>query len=236
MNAHSQVDAGASRIAAAIGAPARARMLYCLVDGRPHTGTELALVAEVTPPTATAHLQRLARQRLVRVTADGRRRLYTLGGAHVAAALEALSVLAGGARETAAPPPPALSRLRAARSCYDHLAGVLGVRLYERLVALGWLAAPPQARDGACDLTPGGTAAFASLGIDVRGRRRLHRRFAYSCTDWSERRPHLAGSLGAALLDVALKRRWVVRDRDSRALDVTALGHRELSARFGVRL
>lgn len=224
----------ASRIAAAIGAPARARMLYCLVDGRPRTGTELALVAEVAPPTATAHLQRLARQQLVRVTADGRRRLYTLGSDHVAAALEALSVLAGGARETAAS--PALSRLRAARSCYDHLAGVLGVRLYERLVALGWLTAPSKAADGACDLTAGGAAAFETLGIDVRGRRRLRRRFAYGCTDWSERRPHLAGSLGAALLDVALRRRWVVRDRDSRALDVTTLGHRELAARFGVRV
>ncbi len=233
VDADRQVDALASRIAAAIGAPARARMLYCLVDGRPRTSTELSLVAEVTPPTATAHLQRLARQQLVTVTAEGRRRLYRLGSAHVAAALEALSVLAGGRREAAVP--AALSRLRAARTCYDHLAGLLGVSLFDRLGALGWIQPHPRSADAACDLTADGATALARLGVDVDAARERRRRFAYGCVDWSERRPHLGGALGAALLDAALGRGWVRRVRDSRALEVTAAGQRELLGRFGLR-
>ncbi len=238
MDVPAETDALAARIAAAIGAPARARMLYCLVDGRPRTSTELALVAVVTPPTATAHLQRLAALRLVRVAAQGRRRLYSLAGAPVAAALEALSVLAGGSRGTAVPSPaepPALSRLRAARTCYDHLAGVLGVSLFDRLATLGWLQTHPRSADAACDLTADGARALASLGVDVAAARARRRRFAYGCVDWSERRPHLGGALGAALLDVALERQWVRRERDTRALALTAIGRRVLLSRFGIR-
>lgn len=236
MNASANADQAVSRIAGAIAAPARARMLYCLVDGRPRTSTELALVAHVTPSTASLHLQRLVTQRLVRVEAQGRYRYYNLESSQVATALEALSVLAGHPGPGGAAGADATERLRAARTCYDHLAGVLGVTLYDRLVALGWLTGATKAADTACDLTPPGVAAFQSLGIDVEERRLLRRRFAYACTDWSERRPHLAGALGAALLDVALEKRWVTRDRDSRALNVTALGYRDLRATFGVQL
>lgn len=234
MSARVHADRGISAIAAAIATPARARMLYCLVDGRPRTSTELALVADVTPSTASLHLHRLLARRLVRVEPQGKHRYYRLESPDVAAVLEALSVVAG------APGPGVVmkstDRLRIARSCYDHLAGMTGVLLYNRLVALGWLTTASRKGDTTCDLTPDGERAFQALGIDVHERRLLRRRFAYSCVDWSERKPHLAGSLGAALLEVALKRRWVVRERDSRALDVTTLGHRELAARFGLRL
>ncbi len=233
MNVDREADVAASRIAAAIGAPARARMLYCLVDGRPRTSTELSLVAEVTPPTATAHLQHLARQHLVRVTADGRRRLYTLGSTRVAAALEALSVLAGAARPVSVP--PVVTRLRAARTCYDHLAGALGVSLFDRLEVLGWLRPHERPADRAWELTPEGARSLETLGVDVAGARAQRRRLAYGCVDWSERRPHLGGALGAALLDVALARRWVSRERDGRALTVTAVGRRELLNRLGIR-
>src|SRR5271156_3919676 len=129
-------DAAVAPIAAAIGEPARARMLYCLVDGRARTSTELAVVADVTPSTASVHLQRLKARRLVKVFAQGKHRYYSLEGANVAAALEALSVLAGASRDAFVPNTP--NRLRAARTCYDHIAGTLGVLLHDRLQALEW--------------------------------------------------------------------------------------------------
>jgi DNA-binding transcriptional ArsR family regulator len=231
MNVEDHTDVAVSRIAAVIGQPARARILYCLVDGRARTSTELAVVADVTPSTASAHLHRLKTRRLVKVFAQGKLRYYSLQGAHVAAALEALSVLAGGSRDVFVPSTP--SRLRAARTCYDHIAGTLGVLLHDRFKALGWLSGGSGA-DNAYDLTPPGAKAFAALGVDIEATRTLRRRFAYACLDWSERRPHLGGAVGAALLNVALKRKWVIQDLDSRALTITRVGRRELLTRFGL--
>jgi DNA-binding transcriptional ArsR family regulator len=226
-----QADAAASSIAAAIGEPARARMLYCLVDGHARTSTELAAVAEVAPSTASMHLQRLKSERLVKVFAQGKHRYYSLEGANVAAALEALSVIAGGSREAFVPNTPNL--LRAARTCYDHIAGALGVSLHDRFTALGWLSRGSGA-DDAYDVTGEGARALEALGIDVEATRALRRRFAFACLDWSERRPHIGGALGAAVLHVALKKQWVSQDLDSRALTITSAGRRELQARFGL--
>src|SRR6266568_6015382 len=233
MNVEDHADAAVSRIAAAIGEPARARMLYCLADGRARTSTELAVVGEVTPSTASVHLQRLKAQRLVKVFAQGKHRYYSLEGANVAAALEALSVLAGGARNAFIPNTP--SPLRAARTCYDHIAGTLGVSLHDRFEALGWLSSGLGA-EHSYDLTAGGVNAFKALGVDIEAARTLRRRFAYACVDWSERRPHIGGAVGAALLSVALKRKWVMQDFDSRALTVTRVGRREMLTRFGLHL
>ena len=225
-------DAAVAGIAAAIGDLSRARMLYCLSDGLARTSTELAMVAEITPSTASVHLQRLEAQRLVKVRAQGRHRYYSLEGRHVAAVLESLSVLAGTGRRAFTPNTP--NRLRAARTCYDHIAGALGVALHDRFRALGWLAGRHGANQNYV-LTPGGAKALAALGIDVEAARALRRRFAYGCLDWSERRPHVAGAIGAALLDLALKRKWVTHDLDSRALTVTRYGRREMFTRFGLR-
>ena len=177
------------------------------------------------------HLRRLEAQRLVKVFAQGRHRYYSLEGRHVAGVLEALSVLAGGGRRVFTPNTP--NRLRAARTCYDHIAGALGVGLHDCFLALGWLAGKSGANQN-YDLTPSGVKAFAALGIDVEAARALRRRFAYGCLDWSERKPHLAGAMGAALLNVALKRKWVIQDLDSRALTITRTGRREIQARFGL--
>lgn len=215
----------ASSIAAAIGEPARARMLYCLMDGHARTSTELAIVADVSPSTASVHLHRLKAEHLINVMIQGKHRYYSLETPYVAAVLEALSVLAGSPRRKFVPNTP--NRLRAARTCYDHLAGTLGVGLHDRFQALRWLSA-------SYDLTPKGAQALESLGIDIESTRDLRRRFAFACLDWSERRPHLGGALGAALLKVALKRKWVIQDLDSRALSVTSLGQREMQARFGL--
>jgi DNA-binding transcriptional ArsR family regulator len=218
-------------IAAAIGEPARARMLYSLLDGRARTSTELAVIAEVTPSTASVHLRRLQAQELVKVVAQGKHRYYSLVGRDVAEVLEALSVLAGVRRGTFVPNTP--NGLRAARTCYDHIAGTLGVALHDSFEAKGWLTNGSGA-DTSYELTREGAKAFEALGIEVEAIRKLRRRFAYACVDWSERRPHIGGALGAALLNVALNRKWVAQDLDSRALTITRTGRREFSSRFGL--
>lgn len=234
MNVKQHADAGASGIAAAIGEPARARMLYCLMDGHARTSTELAAVADVSPSTASVHLNRLRSAHLVKVLVQGKHRYYSLDGLDVAGVLEGLSVLAGGARNNFVPSTP--SRLRAARTCYDHLAGTIGVSLHDRFTALHWLSASSPASDNSYQLTQAGAKTFEALGIDIAATRTLRRRFACACLDWSERRFHVGGALGAAFLKIALRRKWLLQDLDSRALNLTTLGQREFLARFGLQL
>jgi DNA-binding transcriptional ArsR family regulator len=234
MNAEIHPDLAVSRIAAAIGEPARARMLYCLLDGHARTSTELAVVAEVTPSTASAHLNRLKAENLVKVFDQGKYRYYSLEGPNVANALEGLSVLAGASPDKFAPTTP--GRLRAARTCYDHMAGTVAVLLHNRFQALGWLSASSARGNNSYELTRAGAKAFEALGIDIAGVRALRRRFAYACLDWSERQPHIGGALAAAFLKIAMKRKWVTQDLDSRALTVTSLGRREFLARFGLEI
>src|SRR5258708_28755740 len=157
MNVEHHVDAAVSRIAAAIGEPARACMLYCLMDGHARTSTELAMVADVSPSTASVHLNRLKREHLVKVLVQGKHRFYSLEGPNVVSALEGLSVLAGASRDKFTPSTP--SRLRAARTCYDHIAGTLGVSLHDRFKALGWLTAGSTGSDNGYDVTLCGTKA-----------------------------------------------------------------------------
>jgi DNA-binding transcriptional ArsR family regulator len=227
-------DTAICSIAGAIGEPARARMLYRLTDGRARTSTELAVVAAVSPSTASVHLQRLKSERLVRVHAQGKHRYYSLAGADVAAALEALSVLAGSASRTPFTSTTPM-RLRAARTCYDHIAGTLGVGLHDRLVALSWVQkAKTESTD--YELTSPGVRALERLGVDVQTMRAERRRLAFACLDWSERRPHFGGALGAALLALALRKRWVEQDLDSRTLTITRAGRREMKAQFGLTM
>lgn len=234
MNVETDTDAAVSRIAAAIGEPARARMLYCLLDGHARTSTELSVVAEVSPSTASVHLNRLKTAHLIKVVFQGKHRFYSLEGPKVANALEGLSVLAGVSRDKFVPNTP--SRLRAARTCYDHMAGTVGVLLHDRFKALGWLSDSSTDGDNAYELTRDGEKGFESLGIDLEATRTLRRRFAYACLDWSERRPHVGGALAAGLLEVALKRKWLTQDLDSRILGVTNLGRREMLTRFGLHV
>jgi DNA-binding transcriptional ArsR family regulator len=234
MNVEHHAGAAISRIAAAIGEPARVRILYCLMDGHARTSTELSVVAEVSPSTASAHLNRLKIAHLVKVLVQGKHRFYSLEGPDVASALEGLSVLAGGSRDKFVPNTP--SRLRAARTCYDHMAGTAGVSLHDRFKALRWLLASSNGSDNVYDLSSDGTRAFEALGIDIQATRMLRRRFACACLDWSERRPHVGGALGAAFLRVALERKWVVQELDCRALGVTSLGRREMLTRFGLQV
>jgi len=234
MDAVNNTDYAASRIAAAIGEPARARMLYCLMDNHARTSTELAVVADVSPSTASVHLHRLQAERLVKVLIQGKHRYYSLEGTEVAGVLEGLSALAGAPRDRFVPNTP--NRLRAARTCYDHIAGSLGVLLHDRLKVLDCLSAGAAGNGDSYDLTPKGIRMFETLGIDIDATRTLRRRFAFACLDWSERRSHLGGAIGAALLKLALKRRWVTQDLDTRALSLTRHGQRELLTKFGLRI
>lgn len=231
MNAEQSDEVAVARIAGAIGEPARARMLFCLMDGHARTSTELAIVAEVSTSTASAHLNRLKTERLVTVITQGKHRFYSLEGPRVARVLEGLSVLADQPRPRFVPNTP--TRLRAARVCYDHMAGHLGVLLHDRIKQLRWLS---QSKDGSYDLTPEGVDALRTFGIDAAELRKLRRRFAYACLDWSERRPHIGGALGSALLQTAVKRKWITQDLDSRAIRVTNMGRRELLARLGLEV
>ena len=235
MDVNEQMDFAISRIASAIGEPARVRILYCLLDGHARTSTELAIVADVTPSTASAHLNRLRAEHLINVIVQGKHRYYSLAGPNIARALEGLSVVAGGSRPKFVPNTP--SRLRNARTCYDHMAGALAVSLHKHFKDMKWISANLSGDDDKVyDLTPKGLKAFEALDIDVAAIRTLRRRFAYACLDWSERQPHLGGALGAALLKTMLKRKWVVGDLDSRALSVTSLGQREVAKRFGIQV
>ena len=234
MNVEQHKDDAVSRIAAAIGDRARSRMLYSLVDGHARTSTELAVIADVSASTASAHLSRLKTECLVKMIVQGKHRYYSLQGTNVARVLEGLSVLAGGHRDTFVPNTP--HHLRFARTCYDHIAGTLGVALHDRWKALAWLSASRSDGDGAYRVTSDGAKGCQAVGIDLDATRKLRRRFAYACLDWSERRPHLGGALGAAILDLALKKRWVTQDLDSRALRVTSLGRREMQSRFGLEV
>jgi DNA-binding transcriptional ArsR family regulator len=218
MDAHHSL----SSLAAAIAEPARARMLCALLDGRARTATELCALSDLAASTTSAHLARLVDQELLVCMPQGRHRYYALHGPDVAAALESMLAVAG--RSTGSKLSSVPASLREARTCYDHLAGTLAVALLDWLLAQGWL---ERAANRAFALRPRGERGLVAWGVEVDAARTARRHFACACVDWSERRPHLAGALGAALLDAALRRRWLMRDADSRAVQVSAKGRRE---------
>lgn len=213
-------------VAALIGDPARANILTALMDGRALTASELAAAAGVALPTASGHLGKLTEAGLLGVEKQGRHRYYRLSGTDVAEVLEGLMGLAQrtGAMRVRAGPRDA--ELRAARVCYDHLAGEEGVALLERLVARGLLDGGEKPR-----LTDAGRAAFAAIGIDVAALERRRRPTCLPCLDWSERRHHLGGALGAAILARAVTLGWVTRG-EGRALRITPAGRTAFAAAF----
>jgi DNA-binding transcriptional ArsR family regulator len=234
MNPPLAEDVILSGIAMAIGEPARTRILLSLLDGHARTSTELAALAEVTPSTASAHLNRLRESNLVRVAAQGRHRYYSLHGTEVACVLESLSVLAGRSARKFAPNTP--EPLRKARTCYDHMAGEIAVALHDHFLKEGWLLRSNRSGPDGYELSNPGIKKLEGLGIDLADARRARRRFAYACLDWSERRPHVAGAVGAVLLHHALAKKWVVRDLSSRALRLTRFGQNEALMRLGIKL
>lgn len=219
-----------AEVAHLMGDPARAHMLCALMGGMALTAGELANQGGVTAQTASGHLAQMVAARLLVVERQGRHRYFRLAGAEVADAVAALMALAATGPRRHRPPGPRDAALRQARTCYDHMAGRLAVALAAALVARGHV----ELEDGAGLVTPAGRAFLADLGIDPDppggGRRPLCR----TCLDWSERRPHLAGRLGAALLERFVALGWVARVPGSRALEVTRRGEAGFAARFGI--
>lgn len=221
---HVARDADIAPVAALIADPTRAAILTALLGGRALAAGELARLAGVSAATASAHLSRLLDGRLVDVVRQGRHRYYRLAGHEVAEVLEVL------ARVGTRPPVRSLRQsrqarlLEEARTCYDHLAGRAGVGLLDRLRAGGHL-------DGE-EVTPAGERLLTRLGVDVAAARRARRRFAPECLDWTERRAHLGGALGAAVTGALLDLGWYVRGPVPRAVTLTDEGRGGLAALF----
>jgi DNA-binding transcriptional ArsR family regulator len=221
--------------AALLAEPPRAAMLQALLSGEALTAGELARVAGIGAPAASAHLARLVEGGLVAVHPQGRHRYHRLASEEVAAAIETL----GGLAAAMAPPRrwPHGEAFRSARLCYDHLAGRLGVAVHAGLTGRGWIAPAP----GGWAATPAGEAGLAALGIDLAAARQA-RRFACDCMDWSERRAHLAGGLGREIAACCLRHHWVSRlpgDGEGdplarRRLAVTPEGARRLGEALGI--
>ena len=229
-----RLDPDIARLAGALADPSRIAMLDALLDGSALAIGALARRAGITAATASGHLRRLLDERLVSVDRDGRSHRVRLAGPAVAQLLESIAAL------VAPPAPPAHTaaatsrarELRFARTCYDHLAGVVGVRVTGALVDRRWL----ELRDDGFTAAPGLIAWLADHGHALADESPSRRPLVRSCLDWSERTPHVAGRIGAAIADLALDQKWVVRVRDSRALRLTDRGRaafaKELAAKF----
>jgi DNA-binding transcriptional ArsR family regulator len=217
-----------AEIAALVGDPARANILCALLGGRALTATELAFAAGVTPQTASGHLGRLLAARLLVLMKQGRHRYYRLAGPQVAQMLESIMNVALEAPPRFQPRSRLDDQLRQARTCYDHIAGRLGVALADRmteheLIILG---------DEAGEVTPAGADLLSRLGVDLSAARARRRVFCRPCVDWTERRPHIGGAVGAALASRCFELKWIERLRDSRALAITPAGRRGLMDAF----
>jgi DNA-binding transcriptional ArsR family regulator len=223
----SQLETDLSSVAALMGEPARAAMLCALMDGLALPAGELAELAGISPQTASTHLLKLLEGKLLTVESHGRHRYYRLSSAEVAAALEALMVIAPQPRKRNSSD----TDLCFARTCYDHLAGWLGVEFVQALKNSGCLE-----QDGLqFNLTPTGWKTFEAFGLDLETLA-LQRHFAKACLDWTERKHHLGGALGRAITSKMLELKWLVRLPNGRALRVTEIGRFGLQKTFGMRL
>jgi DNA-binding transcriptional ArsR family regulator len=219
-----------TRIAAAIGDPVRAEMLTALMAGRALTATELATHTGITKQTGSTHLRRLLDAHLVAMHAQGRHRYFSIANEDVAQLIERMTGIAADASAVRLRTGPRESALRKARVCYDHLAGQLAVSMYDRFTREGWLHFNQQT----LTLTPEGEHSISRFGIDLDHVRTRRRTLCRACMDWSERRNHLAGALGAAILDRILDRGWAKLERASRLIVFRRRGERAFNDAFGI--
>ncbi|MBV9388059.1 MAG: winged helix-turn-helix transcriptional regulator [Chroococcidiopsidaceae cyanobacterium CP_BM_ER_R8_30] len=224
-------DPDFSSIATLIADPSRAAMLAALLGGQTLPATELAHCAQISPQTASTHLNKLVAGHLVTVKRQGRHRYYCLASSEVATVLETLATLAPASPVRSFQQSQHAQAIRQARTCYDHLAGQLGVELTRQLVSRNLL----NPIEPAYQVTAQGEQWFNELGIDLKLLRQKRRALACQCLDWSERHYHLAGALGAALQSRWFELAWIQRIPASRAVRITEVGRVEFFKMFGIR-
>ncbi|RUW49204.1 ArsR family transcriptional regulator [Mesorhizobium sp. M1A.F.Ca.ET.072.01.1.1] len=215
-----------ARIASLVGDPARANMLNALMGGTALTASELALEAGVSLPTASSHLSKLMDGGLLTLASQGRHRYYGLAGPQVAGMLEAIIGVAEAVGPKRVRPGPRDAAMRVARVCYDHLAGEQAVAMLDRLGDRKLLLR----QEHEIRLSPSAISHFAALGIEIDSKAK--RPICRACLDWSVRRSHLAGALGAAILDKVIVEKWARRDKDSRAVVFSPKGKQEFERVF----
>jgi DNA-binding transcriptional ArsR family regulator len=228
-----------SQIATLLADPKRSAMMWALMDGTARQSEELALLAGLSPSSASAHLARLSAGGLLKVEARGRKRFFRLAAPEVGAAVEALASASIASAPLAAPnvfkrsifpaksqtPASSSSSLRKARICHDHLGGEIAADLYQRLLDAGWIEQSHQR----IVVTQKGASQLATRGIFIQALAQRDTPMACSCPDWSERRPHLGGALGAGLLQLFMQSGWLNLPGESRALQITAAGQHEIA-------
>jgi len=219
-------------IAALICEPTRAKMLWNLLDGRAFTASELSVVADISPTSASNHLSKLLEAEIIKVEVQGRHRYYALSNTEVAYAVEGLANLANAGSASAVKKEPETNGVKYCRTCYDHLAGFVGVKIVETLEIRGYLA---KSRKG-YSVSKKGWEWFSFFNISKEDCENSRRAITRQCLDWSERRPHLAGQLGALFLERMLERKWVKKVQFSRELVVTTKGRQELYEFLGIVL
>ncbi len=217
--------------AALLSDPGRARIVMALLGGVALPAGQLAMIAEVAPQTASSHLSKLVEGDLLAVEQQGRHRYYRLAGGEVADAIEALMAIAPRSRVPPLARPGQADGLAYARTCYSHLAGRLAVEIAEALKKRELLAAPDRKR---LTVTKRGQRWFEQLGIAISESSVLHPRYARPCLDWTERRHHVGGRLGSAMLARFRELHWIATVRNSRAARVTLEGERQLRQLLGV--
>jgi DNA-binding transcriptional ArsR family regulator len=222
-----------AEVGALLGDPARANILAALIDGRALTATELAYIAGVAPQTASGHLAKLTQANLLVLEKQGRHRYYRLASALVGGMLESVMTVAAPQMPGRRRPPSRIDdQMRTARTCYDHIAGRLGVAIADALTTRGHIVL---AQDGG-EVTEAGAAFLVNFGVALVKPTASRRPFCRPCLDWSERRWHIAGKVGAALCRRCLELGWVERRRDTRALAITSEGLHSFAETFGFLL
>ncbi len=220
------------KVAALIGDPVRSKILFALLDGGELSASELAFRGEASPQAASAHLAKLVDGGLLCARNAGRQRLFCIASGEIAHAIEVLASIAPVAPVKSLNQHSAMQRLRRARSCYDHLAGRLGVAVTDALTERRIIAADSET----FTVTRNGERFFSEIGVDLEAARASRRHFARACMDWTERRHHVAGSLGAALLGTFIKHEWVLCNPRDRSLEITRKGNENLENAFGIRI
>lgn len=221
-----------AQIASLLGDKSRSVMLWCLLDGRAYTALELSICADISAQSASNHLKKLIQANILLVEKQGRHRYYRYATSEVAQVIESMAGLVSINDEYTRAKKPELNGITYARTCYDHLAGKIGVKITDALLDKGMV----EIVERTYKITSTGKSWFQNVGIDIDDIMLQKRSFAHPCLDWSERRHHLAGALGASFLTMMLQNDWIRRKKDSREILVTGKGKLELKTRLNLEI